>query len=129
MKIKQRNKVDYDKYIFNVQALVVRAEETYSGNKLASLEATLVETTYHPLTDSLTGVKCRATSVAKNSCVPDTTCAPRNLCKQTRLTIARCGHPQMLRRCFSVGRWHFFMHPISSMGSLCSPTGFTMNSC
>ena len=33
------------------------------SNKLASLEATLVETLP---SDSLTGVKCRATSVAKN---------------------------------------------------------------
>ena len=33
-------------------------------NKLASLEATLVRN-YDPLTDLLTGVKCRATSVAK----------------------------------------------------------------
>ena len=36
-------------------------------NKLASLEATLVRNSAHPLTHSLTGVKCRATSVAKNS--------------------------------------------------------------
>ena len=36
-------------------------------NKLASLEATLVRNSADPLTDSLTGVKCRATSVAKNS--------------------------------------------------------------
>ena len=34
-------------------------------NKLASLEATLVRN-YDRLTHSLTGVKCRATSVAKN---------------------------------------------------------------
>ena len=34
------------------------------ANKLASLEATLVRN-YDPLTDRLTGVKCRATSVAK----------------------------------------------------------------
>ena len=34
-------------------------------NKLASLGATLVRN-YDPLTDLLTGVKCRATSVAKN---------------------------------------------------------------
>ena len=33
-------------------------------NKLASLEATLVRN-YDSLTDSLAGVKCRATSVAK----------------------------------------------------------------
>ena len=37
------------------------------NNKLATLEATLVETTTDWLTDSLTGVKCRATSVAKKS--------------------------------------------------------------
>ena len=37
-----------------------------SRNKLASLEATLVRNSAHPLTYSLTGVKCRATSVAKN---------------------------------------------------------------
>ena len=41
----------------------------YSKNKLASLEATLVRNSAHPLTysltDLLTGVKCRATSVAK----------------------------------------------------------------
>ena len=35
-------------------------------NKLASLEATVVRNSAHPLTHSLTGVKCRATSVAKN---------------------------------------------------------------
>ena len=35
------------------------------NNKLASLEATLVRNSADPLTDSLTGVKCRATSVAK----------------------------------------------------------------
>ena len=35
-------------------------------NKLASLGATLVRNSADPLTDSLTGVKCRATSVAKN---------------------------------------------------------------
>ena len=37
-----------------------------NNNKLASLEATLVRNSADPLTDSLTGVKCRATSVAKN---------------------------------------------------------------
>ena len=37
-----------------------------SKNKLASLEATLVRNSAHLLTHSLTGVKCRATSVAKN---------------------------------------------------------------
>ena len=36
----------------------------HNANKLASLEATLVRN-YHPTTHSLTGVKCRATSVAK----------------------------------------------------------------
>ena len=40
-------------------------------NKLASLEARLVRNSAHPLTHlltySLTGVKCRATSVAKNT--------------------------------------------------------------
>ena len=35
-------------------------------NKLASLEATLVRNSAHSLTHLLTGVKCRATSVAKN---------------------------------------------------------------
>ena len=35
-------------------------------NKLASLEATLVRNSAHSLTYSLTGVKCRATGVAKN---------------------------------------------------------------
>ena len=35
-------------------------------NKLASLEATLVRNSAHLLNDLLTGVKCRATSVAKN---------------------------------------------------------------
>ena len=35
-------------------------------NKLASLEATLVRN-YEPACDSLTRVKCRATSVAKNT--------------------------------------------------------------
>ena len=40
-------------------------------SKLASLEATLVETMTHPPTHSLTGVKCRATSVAKNSILSD----------------------------------------------------------
>ena len=35
-------------------------------NKLASLGATLVRNSAHWLNDSLTGVKCRATSVAKN---------------------------------------------------------------
>ena len=37
---------------------------TWGKNKLASLEATLVRN-YDPATDRLTGVKCRATSVAK----------------------------------------------------------------
>ena len=36
------------------------------SNKLASLEATLVQNSAHSLTHSLTGVRCRATSVAKN---------------------------------------------------------------
>ena len=36
-------------------------------NKLASLEATLVWNSAHSLTYSLTGVKCRATRVAKNT--------------------------------------------------------------
>ena len=36
----------------------------FRDNKLASLGATLVRN-YDPLTDLLTGVKCRATSVAK----------------------------------------------------------------
>ena len=35
-------------------------------NKLASLEATLVRN-YYPATQRLTGVRCRATSVAKNN--------------------------------------------------------------
>ena len=35
------------------------------GNKLASLEATLVRNSADSPTDLLTGVKCRATSVAK----------------------------------------------------------------
>ena len=35
-------------------------------NKLASLEATLVRNCAHSLTHSLTGARCRATSVAKN---------------------------------------------------------------
>ena len=35
------------------------------SNKLASLEATLVQNSAHSLTHSLTGVRCRATSVAK----------------------------------------------------------------
>ena len=35
-------------------------------NKIASLEATLVRNSAHSLTYSLTGVKCRATSVAEN---------------------------------------------------------------
>ena len=35
-------------------------------NKLASLEATLVQNSAQGLNDSLTGVKCRATSVARN---------------------------------------------------------------
>ena len=36
-------------------------------NKLASLEATLVQNSAHSLTYSLKGVKCRATSVAKKN--------------------------------------------------------------
>ena len=40
-------------------------ENDYEENKLASLEATQVRNSAHPLTYSLTGVKCRATSVAK----------------------------------------------------------------
>ena len=35
------------------------------SNKLASLKATLVRNSTHSLTHSLTGVRCRATSVAK----------------------------------------------------------------
>ena len=42
-----------------------KRKEKKTRNKLASLEATLV-VNYHPLTYSLTGVRCRATSVAKN---------------------------------------------------------------
>ena len=38
----------------------------FSCNKLASLGATLVRNSAHLITHSLTGVKCRATSVAKN---------------------------------------------------------------
>ena len=38
----------------------------FKTNKLASLEATLVRNSAHSLSYSLTGVKCRATSVAKN---------------------------------------------------------------
>ena len=42
----------------------------FNKNKLARLESTLVRNSAHPLTysltDLLTGVKCRATSVAKN---------------------------------------------------------------
>ena len=41
-------------------------KEEVELNKLASLEATLVRNSAQRLTDSLTGVKCRATSVAKN---------------------------------------------------------------
>ena len=37
------------------------------SNKLASLEATLVQNSAHQLTNILTGVKCRATSLAKNN--------------------------------------------------------------
>ena len=37
----------------------------YQYNKLASLGATLVRNSAHSLTYLLTGVKCRATSVAK----------------------------------------------------------------
>ena len=36
-----------------------------TSKKFASLEATLVQNSAHSLTYSLTGVKCRATSVAK----------------------------------------------------------------
>ena len=39
-------------------------------NKLASLEATLVRNSADSLTHLLTGVKCRATSVAKNDKSP-----------------------------------------------------------
>ena len=38
----------------------------WNPNKLANLEATLVRNSAHLLTHLLTGVKCRATSVAKN---------------------------------------------------------------
>ena len=48
-----------------------RFTNTHINNKLASLGATLVRNSAHPLTYSLTGVKCRATSVAKNSPVPN----------------------------------------------------------
>ena len=44
-----------------------KEENTLITNKLASLEATLVRNSAQRLTYLLTGVKCRATSVAKNS--------------------------------------------------------------
>ena len=46
-------------------------------NKLASLEATLVRNSADSLTHLLTGVKCRATSVAKN--IPPLNQVPRAL--------------------------------------------------
>ena len=45
--------------------VVVGGRGGFPQNKLASLEATLVRNSAHPLTHSLIGVKCRATSVAK----------------------------------------------------------------
>ena len=49
---------------------MINTKQGFKENKLASLEATLVRNSAHPLTHSLThlltGVKCRATSVAKN---------------------------------------------------------------
>ena len=52
-----------------VMALSVVSEvlSTCWDNKLASLEATLVRNSAHLLTYLLTGVKCRATSVAKKN--------------------------------------------------------------
>ena len=41
-------------------------EEEKEENKLASSKLRWCKTTTHPATYSLTGVKCRATSVAKN---------------------------------------------------------------
>ena len=45
-----------------IAAMLPEQKAQQTKSKLASLKATLVETT----TQSLTGVKCRATSVAKN---------------------------------------------------------------
>ena len=67
-------KINYKARLHRAGILVVldrhKADEWYfetraMGNKLASLEATLVRN-YDPLTHSLT-VKCRATSVAKKN--------------------------------------------------------------
>ena len=51
------------------QGLIPESQIYGLKNKLASLEATLVRNSAQRLTHSLTGVKCRATSVAKN--LPD----------------------------------------------------------
>ena len=56
-------------------------------NKLASLGATLVRNSADPLTDSLTGVKCRATSVAnkKPDCAKQTQLCKKIQCKKIQL--------------------------------------------
>ena len=54
--------------ILNVHSYIgSQAFGSIHKNKLASLGATLVRNSAHPLNHLLTGVKCRATSVAKNT--------------------------------------------------------------
>ena len=55
-------------------------------NKLASLEATLVRN-YDPLNHLLTGVKCRATSVAKNFIVLIGDCWPKHCLTTSPTTV------------------------------------------
>ena len=50
----------------NTNFATVTVFQNIKMNKLASLEATLVQNYYDPATDLPTGVKYRATSLAKN---------------------------------------------------------------
>ena len=61
----------YINFLGEAQCKNNRNVDNISVNRLASLKATLVRN-YDPLTDLLTGVKCRATSVAKKHpvCIP-----------------------------------------------------------
>ena len=59
-------KFDFSKvYFCEMYPTCVSSKGRVQKNKLASLVATLVRNSAHLITDSLTGVKCRATSVAK----------------------------------------------------------------
>ena len=62
---KRREKGIYNTSLTRIQLLSTGLLNHHQENKLAKLQATLVRN-YDSPTDSLMGVKCRATSVAKN---------------------------------------------------------------